>query len=131
MKRLVPRKLAAGILAGALAMLFLNQPLWAHHSNNLFDNVKPLTLEGQVKDFHWHNPHAYIQLMVAGTGDTETEWSVEMAAPIYLYNLGWRPSTLKPGDKVSVTIWPLRNGAAGGLAREVLDAEGMRIGRRP
>jgi hypothetical protein len=48
---------------------------------------------------------------------------------MYLYNLGWRPSTLKEGDKVSATVWPLRNGDKGGLALEVLDGNGVRIGR--
>jgi hypothetical protein len=84
-----------------------------------------------VKEFQWHNPHCYIQLVVRDEQGREVEWSLEMAAPMYLYNLGWRPSTLKPGDQVTAAVFPLRSGENGGLAREVLDAAGTRIGGKP
>jgi hypothetical protein len=54
-----------------------------------------------------------------------------MAAPTYLYNLGWRPSTLKPGDTLTVTIAPLRKGGKGGLVLKAVTADGKPIGRAP
>ena len=80
----------------------------AHHSGAAFDNAQPVTLKGVVKAFQWTNPHCYIQVLVSDAQGTETEWSLEMAAPMYLYNLGWRPSTVKPGDVISATVFPLR-----------------------
>lgn len=103
----------------------------AHHSNVMFDTEREVAVSGTVKDFQWHNPHSYIQLLVTDAQGKETEWSVEMAAPMYLYNLGWRPSTLAPGDSIAVTLRPLRSGEPGGLALEVRDAAGQRIGREP
>ena len=103
----------------------------AHHSNTMFDNANPVTLTGTVRAFQWHNPHTYIQLQVTNAQGATEEWAVEMAAPMYLYNLGWRPSTLKEGDKVTVAMWPLRSGEKGGLAQEVLDGKGEHIGRAP
>ena len=77
-------------------------------------------------------PHCYIQLMVpSATGGPDEEWSLEMAAPMYLYNLGWRPSTLKPGDRITVKISPLRKGDRGGLVSEAATADGNPIGRKP
>jgi hypothetical protein len=54
-----------------------------------------------------------------------------MGANAYLYNLGWRPSTVKPGDKLTVKVDPLRNGTPGGLLVEAVTADGKALGRRP
>ena len=54
-----------------------------------------------------------------------------MAAPTYLYNLGWRPSTVKAGDVVTVTIAPLRKGGKGGLVLKAATADGKPIGKAP
>jgi hypothetical protein len=54
-----------------------------------------------------------------------------MAAPTYLYNLGWRPGTVKPGDTLTVTFAPLRKGGNGGLLLKAATADGKQIGRTP
>ncbi len=51
-----------------------------------------------------------------------------MAAPTYLYNNGWRPSTLKAGQEITVTMSPLVNGDKGGLVWEVTTADGRKLG---
>ena len=73
----------------------------AHHSPAMFDQEKMLTLQGTVREFEWTNPHSYIQLVVKNDAGVEEEWSLEMGATMYLYNLGWRPSTVKPGDALT------------------------------
>ena len=72
---------------------------------------KQLTLTGTVRLFQWTNPHSYIQLVVKPDDGVEQEWSLEMGTNVYLYNLGWRPSTVKAGDTLTVTVVPLRSGA--------------------
>ncbi|HSC15766.1 MAG TPA: DUF6152 family protein [Gammaproteobacteria bacterium] len=103
----------------------------AHHSPSMFDGSKQLTLSGTVREFQWSNPHSYIQLVVKSADGEEQEWSLEMGANAYLYNLGWRPSTVKPGDVLTVKIEPLRNGSHGGLLLEAVTADGKALGRRP
>jgi acyl dehydratase len=97
----------------------------------MFDGSKRMTLTGTVREFQWTNPHSYIQLVVKQPDGTEQEWSLEMGANAYLYNLGWRPSTVKPGDTLTVKVDPLRNGSHGGLLVEALTADGKTLGRRP
>jgi hypothetical protein len=104
---------------------------FAHHSPSMFDGSKQLTLTGTVREFQWSNPHSYIQLVVKAADGTEQEWSLEMGANAYLYNLGWRPSTVKPGDILTVKVEPLRNGTRGGLLVEAVTADGKALGRRP
>jgi hypothetical protein len=86
----------------------------AHHSGAMFDDDKSTTLTGTVKAFQWTNPHCWIQVTVPGeTGSIE--WSIEMGAPVELFRNGWRPGTLRAGDRITVTIHPVRDGTRGGL----------------
>jgi hypothetical protein len=114
-----------------LTTVALAQTALAHHSPVMFDQTQPLTLTGTVREFQWTNPHSYVQLVVTNDRGQVEEWSLEMAAPTYLYNLGWRPSTLKAGDMVTVTIAPLRKGGKGGLLLKAATADGKPIGRAP
>ena len=100
----------------------------AHHSPAMFDMSRHVVLKGVVREFQWTNPHSYIQLLVRNDAGNETEWNLEMGAPNYLYNNGWRPGTLKSGDNVVVTIAPLKSGADGGLVVEVTMADGRKLG---
>lgn len=102
----------------------------AHHSMAMFDLQQPKALTGTVREFQWTNPHCYIQLMVRNDKGQEEEWSLELAAPMYLYNKGWRPSSVKPGDQIKVSIAPLRKGGAGGMLLEATGADGKAIGRK-
>ena len=103
----------------------------AHHSPVMFDQAQQVTLTGTVREFQWTNPHSYIQLVVKNDQGQDEEWNLEMGAPTYLYNLGWRPSTVKAGDTLTVTIAPLRKGGKGGLLLKAATADGKPIGRAP
>lgn len=118
--------LAAAI---ALSLPIGALPVQAHHSLAMFDTEKKVTVEGTVRAFQWTNPHCYIQVMAPDSTGKVVEWSMEMGAPMYLYARGWRPSSLKPGTKVSITVNPLRNGGPGGVVLEVLGADGKPIGK--
>ena len=74
----------------------------AHHSFAMFDQSKLVPLQGTVKEFRWTNPHVFIQLLVKNEDGTDEEWSIEMTSPEHLARVGWKPGTLKPGDKVTL-----------------------------
>jgi len=115
-------------LAGALAMALPVGQAQAHHSFAMFDSTKKVTVTGTVRQFQWTNPHSYIQLVAKDASGRDVEWSMEMGAPMYLYARGWRPSTLKAGMVVSVSINPLRNGQPGGVVIDVTTPDGKPIG---
>ena len=114
--------------AGALALTVGATAAQAHHSFAMFDLAKEVTVSGTVKQFQWTNPHAYIQLVGKDSSGKDVEWSLEMGAPMYLYARGWRPSSLKAGQKITVTLNPLRNGKPGGVVKDVTTADGKKIG---
>ena len=97
-----------------VAILLSASPAPAHHSFAMFDQSKAVTLQGTVKDFRWANPHVFIQLLVKTDSGNEEEWSIEMTSPEHLARVGWKPGALKPGDKVTLVIHPMRDGSTGG-----------------
>ena len=106
--RLITAVAALALVAGAAA------PALAHHSFAMFDNNKSVTLEGTVKEFQWTNPHSWVQVMVKDASGKDVEWSVEGGSPNGLARQGWKRTSMKAGDKISVVIHPLKDGTAGG-----------------
>jgi hypothetical protein len=119
---------SVGAVALAMAAGGAPEPSLAHHSFAMFDMTREVTVSGTIKQFQWTNPHAYIQLVAKDSSGRDVEWSMEMGAPMYLYARGWRPSSLKAGQRVTITINPLRNGRPGGVVRDVTGADGKAIG---
>ena len=85
--------------------------LLAHHSAAMFDDTKVVELSGTVKALQWTNPHVWLQVMV---GNQATEWSLEGGSPNSLSRQGWRSTTFKAGDVVTVRLRPMKDGTAAG-----------------
>lgn len=117
------RPIAALAASLALALVTGVAPALAHHSFAMFDQKKVMTLEGTVVQFQWTNPHAFIELDVP-SGARAQRWSIELNSPNNLTRQGWRRSSLRPGEKVSVRVAPLRNGHPGGLFLDLTKADG-------
>jgi len=101
----------------------------AHHSFSMFDGKKSVVLIGTVKDYQWTNPHSWIQLLVADKSGKVTEWSLEMSSTVNLLRAGWRPKTIKPGDKITVHARPRRDGKTGsGSVMHAILSNGKTIG---
>ena len=113
---------AGALLAGAI--LCFGSAAWAHHSFAMFDQSKQVSIAGTIKAFEWTNPHAFIEIE-APDGKV---WSVELNSPNNLVRQGWKRTALKPGDKVTVILNPLRDGQNGGLFNAVTLPNGQVLG---
>ena len=109
--------------SASVALAAVSVPAAAHHSFAMFDQKKVVTLEGTVRQFQWANPHAFIELDVVTRGRTK-RWAIELNSPNNLTRQGWRRSSLKPGERITVRIAPLRNGNSGGLFLDLRKADG-------
>lgn len=102
-----------------LAAALIAAPAIAHHSFAMFDMKTNVTKTGTVTDFKWTNPHAWMHVDV----DNEP-FALEMTSPNNLVKTGWRRSSMKAGDKVTVEYHPLINGKKGGSLVQVTLANG-------
>jgi hypothetical protein len=112
-------------------MTALLVPVAAHHSMAGFDRAKSVTLKGTVKQFKWANPHSWIEIEFTNEKGAQESWSVEMTAPAQLIRAGWKSSTLKAGDKVTIVARPQISGEPGGLFVSVTLADGTTLTERP
>jgi hypothetical protein len=103
----------------------------AHHSFAMFDTETTITVEGTVTAFEWTNPHAYIELDVDGDDGEVHHWTIELGSPSILMQSGWMYSDIQPGDRVSATLNPLRDGQPGGLLGRVTLEDGRELGNGP
>ena len=110
------------------AVLTAAQPAFAHHSFALFDLTKEVTLVGTIKEVQFKNPHVWLQVMVPDDKGGQTEWSIEAGAPGMLLRTGWKASTLKTGDKVTIVSHPARSGEPNGSLIRVTIPDGRTLG---
>jgi hypothetical protein len=121
-------RFAAGMLmAATLATTSLT--VVAHHSTAMFDFTKTVTLEGTIKDFQWTNPHTWTVLTVAGKA--AGDYGLEGMSPNYLAREGWSKRSLKPGDKVKMEVYPLKDGRKGGFMVSVTLPDGKTMYNLP
>jgi Family of unknown function (DUF6152) len=93
---------------------FLAPSVAAHHSASMFDDTKVVELKGTIKEMQWKNPHVWIQVVVQENGAT-TEWSLEAGSPNSLSRTGWRSTTFKAGDAVTIRMNPMKDGSPAGM----------------
>ena len=101
------------VLAGILSVI-ASQPASAHHSYSAFEMQKDITITGTVKKMDWTNPHTWLWVDVPNDKGGVDTWGIEGMSPNYLARRGWTKDTLKFGDKITVTLHPLKDGSHGG-----------------
>ncbi len=103
------------VVMGALAVAAASTSALAHHSYAMFDRTKTVTIVGTVRAWEMTSPHSYLWVVVPKTdGSGQDVWGMEGASVGQLQRAGIHKSEVKPGDKVSVNLHPLRDGRTGG-----------------
>ena len=94
-----------------LVALALASASYAHHSlPALFDTSTTVEISGRVTAFEFVAPHSYIHLSVVDEAGVETVWDVESYPPGMLVRKGLTPQNLEPGQEISATGIPSRDG---------------------
>jgi len=101
------------LLVLTLAALAMTTTAIAHHSiSGVYDSRAPITLDGAVLEFHLVNPHAFLTMTVDRDGRQET-WKLELDNRFELVDVGVKPDTLKPGDRIVARGSKARDGSRG------------------
>jgi hypothetical protein len=119
-------KLAAVSLT-VVVLLAVSVPLFAHHGSAAYDTDKKITIKGTVTRWVWSNPHCLLQLDVTDDSGHVVHWVAETENPSTMIRNGWVEKSLKPGDQVTVTALPVKNGNPVGRIIEVVLPSGQRL----
>ena len=79
-------------------------PAFAHHGWSEYDQEKPLTLTGKVKESGYEHPHGHISLETPGK-----TWRVVLAPPSRMQARGLPPEDIKAGSTVTVVAYANRS----------------------
>lgn len=123
---------AACMLVGvSVGVLGVWAPLSAHHGASLFEAEKTVTVTGTVSDFQFVNPHVLVFVEVAADDGGNVRWGGELTSPNRLARMSgdvrWHKALLKPGDSVTMTGNPARNGAPAMHITKLVDARGVAL----
>ncbi len=121
-------RIPRSFFAVAIALLIISAPVFAHHGNAEYDEKKPLTLKGSVTEFMWASPHSKILFDVKDAKGSVVHWSIETLSPGKLARAGWTKDAVRPGDQVTVTFSPAKNGTPTGFLQKVIFIDGKQLG---
>jgi hypothetical protein len=103
-------------------------PVWAHHSVQAqFDIHKTVSISGTVAKIEWINPHSYLTVNVKDSEGKIQKWAFELGGAGALRRAGMSRADrggLKPGDEVTATALPARDGSNSGFLQELKVADG-------
>ena len=99
------------VLAVAVGLLVAAGPMLAHHSMANFDRENPVTLQGTVTKFVFSNPHAQLYFEVKDENGNVEQWAAGLGSPRRMFRDGWNLVTLKPGEPITVTCAPDKEGS--------------------
>lgn len=117
-----------GSVAG-VALALAAPPLGAHHGGGIFDLEASVTVAGTVTDFQFINPHVLVYVEVTDPAGATVNWGGELTSPNRLARMAgavkWHRSILEPGDRITMTGHPARNGAPAMDITKIVDADGV------
>ncbi len=104
------------------ALLMIPHETYAHHGSGIsYDMTKMLTMKGTVTEFQWKNPHVYVLYDVKDDKGNVVNWGAETHSPVVCEDQdGWTKSTLKPGDQITISVFPSKAGSTRGLLAKIV-----------
>jgi hypothetical protein len=115
------RKKRNALFLVVFGLLTISVSLSAHHGTAAFDTDKTLSMKANVTQWFWANPHCFLKFDYKNDKGEVEHWVVETSNPPDMINKGWSKDTLKAGDEVTVTVYPVKNGKPiGRIVRVVL-----------
>jgi hypothetical protein len=114
------RRTPIAVLAQGLVLwlALIAAPAGAHHSLASYDDDRVIEIDGTLKQAKVANPHTWFWVNVPAAGDAgATQWAIETAGTAFiLRSIGGKlHDQFAPGQKVSVSFHPARNGGRTGL----------------
>lgn len=111
-------------------MLAVQVRILAHHGNASYDTTKEdVTLTGVVTEWIVANPHSFLKMDVKNDDGSVSHWVIESSAASVNQqgNARLTRHSLKPGDKVTVTMMVAKNGRPIGRIHRLVLPDGRLV----
>jgi hypothetical protein len=120
-------KLAVCLLLGAVCLLALSAPIYAHHGTVSFDMSKQVEMKGTVVQLLWINPHCILKFNVTDANGKTVLWMTEFGSPEASAVEGWTRDTVHAGDKITAYVSVSKAGTPYGELMGALLPDGKMI----
>jgi len=110
-----------------IALAMTCTELRAHHSTVAYTEKSIVLRDATIAKVLWANPHIVLTFKVRATDGKVSDWNVETGSPGSVARVGWNRNSVKSGDKVTIELYPARNGANVGRLKKVVFPDGREL----
>jgi len=107
-------------------------PLLAHHGSASYKTDTVVVMKrATVTKFLWANPHTMLLFDVKDDQGNVAHWAGEAGSPSAIRNLGWNKNSLRPGDVITVHLYPSKFESNVGRLDKIVLADGTTLKDSP
>jgi len=107
-------------------------PLLAHHGSASYKTDGIVVIrQAKVTKFLWANPHTMLLFDVKDEKGNISHWAGEAGSPSAVRLLGWNKNSLRPGDVITVQLYPSKFESHVGRLDRIVLADGTTLKDSP
>jgi len=107
-------------------------PLLAHHGSASYKTDEVVVMkQAKVTRFVWANPHTMLMFDVKDDKGNISHWAGEAGSPSAVRVLGWNKNSLRPGDVITVELYPSKFESNVGRIEKIVLADGTTLQDSP
>jgi hypothetical protein len=91
-----------------MLLMIATAPIAAHHRYDAYLESREITIEGDVLQWEYREPHSFVHVVAHRGRGSEERWIAEWRGAAHLRRQGVTLGTLKPGQRVILTGSPGR-----------------------
>jgi len=114
-------------MLNTLVLAAMSATLLAHHSTVAYAPQSVVLKNATIAKVLWASPHIILTFDVKESGGAVSSWSTESGSPASVSRVGWTRNSVKPGDKVTIELYPAKNGARVGRLKKVVFSDGHEL----
>jgi hypothetical protein len=114
-----------GFLAAVVLIVAASSATLAHHGDVAYDTEKVVEIKNAVvTKLSWLNPHVFVQFDSKDDKGAVLNWVAEGGSPNALGLRNWTPTSVVPGDIVTVYLYQSKSGRPVGRLNRIVRADG-------
>ena len=115
------------VVHNVIAIAVMTATLSAHHSTVAYAPQSIVLKNATIARVIWASPHIILTFSVKDSSGAVSSWSMESGSPASVARVGWNRNSVKPGDKVTIDLYPSRNGAHVGRLKKLIFPDGREL----